>query len=126
MPSVSYPSDPQQIGPDRYLIADYNPNGEGRILEFNRAGQVLWRYDVLAGDGMFERPSLVERLPDGLLMLNDDYNDRIVVIDPATDSVVWQYGLTATPGTATGMLAIPDGFDILLANGTTPTHPQTG
>ncbi|MHB8497914.1 MAG: outer membrane protein assembly factor BamB family protein [Acidimicrobiales bacterium] len=126
LPSVNYPSDPQQLGPDLYLLADYNPNGEGRILEFNRAGQILWRYDVTAGDGMLRRPSLAERLPNGLIMLNDDYNDRVVVIDPKTNSIVWQYGLTATAGTAPGMLKIPDGFDILLANGTTPTHPQTG
>jgi hypothetical protein len=25
-----------------------------------------------------------------------------------------------------GLLSIPDGFDLLLPNGTTPTHPQTG
>lgn len=126
MPSVNYPSDPQQLGPDLYLMADYNPPGEGRILEFNQAGQILWRYDVKAGDGMLKRPSLAERLPNGLIMLNDDYNDRIVVIDPATNSIVWQYGLTAKGGTAPGMLSIPDGFDNLLPNGTTPTHPQTG
>ena len=32
---ISYPSDPQQLGPDRYLIADYASRGQ--ILEFNRA-----------------------------------------------------------------------------------------
>ena len=29
-------------------------------------------------------------------------------------------------GTAPGLVSIPDGFDNLLANGTTPTHPFTG
>ncbi len=59
-------------------------------------------------------------------MVNDDYRDRMVVIDPTTNSIVWQYGITDVPGTAAGLLSIPDGFDNLLANGTTPTHPQTG
>lgn len=126
MKSVNYPSDPQQLGPDRYLMTDYDPPAEGRILEFNRAGKILWRYDATSGDGRLDRPSLAERLPNGLIMVNDDYNDRVVAIDPRTNSIVWQYGLTHTPGTAPGMLSIPDGFDNLLPNGTTPTHPQTG
>ncbi len=29
-PSVNYPSDPQQIGTDRYLMTDYDPPAEGR------------------------------------------------------------------------------------------------
>lgn len=126
MKSVNYPSDPQQLGPDRYLMTDYDPPAEGRILEFNRAGQILWRYDATSGDGRLDQPSLAERLPNGLIMVNDDYNDRVIAIDPRTNSIVWQYGLTHTPGTAPGMLSVPDGFDLLLANGTTPTHPQTG
>jgi hypothetical protein len=69
---------------------------------------------------------LAERLPNGLIMVNDDYRDRVVVIDPVTNSIVWQYGLTDTPGTLPGLLSIPDGFDLLAANGSTPTHPQTG
>ena len=48
------------------------------------------------------------------------------MIDPATRRIVWQYGHTDRAGRATGMLDTPDGFDLLLAGGTTPTHPQTG
>ncbi len=125
-PSVNYPSDPQQLGPDLYLMADYDPPAEGRILEFNRAGQVGWKYDALAGDPALKMPSLAERLPNGLIMVNDDYRDRVVVIDPKTYQIVWQYGLTDVQGTAPGLIAIPDGFDNLLPNGTTPTHPVTG
>ena len=33
---------------------------------------------------MLKKPSLAERLPNGLIMLNDDYRDRVVVIDPGT------------------------------------------
>jgi hypothetical protein len=81
---------------------------------------------VSAGDAALKKPSLAERLPNGLIMVNDDYRNRVVVIDPATDSIVWQYGITDATGTVPGMLAIPDGFDNLLADGTTPTHPVTG
>ena len=126
VPGVAYPSDPQQLGPDRYLMTDYNPAAEGRILEFARSGQVVWRYDVATGDGMLRKPSLAERLPDGLVMVNDDYRDRLVVIDPTTNMIVWQYGITDVPGTAPGLLSIPDGFDLLEPGGVTPTHRATG
>ena len=125
-PTVNYPSDPQQLGADLYLMTDYNPPGEGRILEFTREGQVGWRYDAPAGDPALKKPSLAERLPNGLIMVNDDYRDRMVAIDPTTLQIVWQYGLTDVSGTAPGLISIPDGFDDLLANGTTPTHPDTG
>ena len=126
IPTVNYPSDPQQVGPDLYLMTDYDPPAEGRALEFTRSGKVTWLYEAPSGDAMLKKPSLAERLPNGLIMLNDDYRDRVVVIDPATQSIVWQYGLTDVPGTAPGLVSIPDGFDNLLANGTTPTHPVTG
>ena len=126
LPTVNYPSDPQQIGQDLYLLCDYNPPAEGKILTVHRSGAIVWTYDVPAGDGMLRKPSLAERLPNGLIMANDDYRNRVVVIDPNYDTIVWQYGLTDTGGTANGLLSIPDGFDLLLPNGTTPTHPQTG
>jgi hypothetical protein len=126
MTSVDYPSDPQQLGSNLYLMTDYDPPAEGRVLEFNRQGDISWRYDATSGDAMLKKPSLAERLPNGLIMVNDDYRDRVVVIDPVTNSIVWQYGLTDTPGTLPGLLSIPDGFDLLAANGSTPTHPQTG
>ncbi len=126
IPSVNYPSDPQQVGPNLYLMTDYDPPAEGRALEFTRSGQVTWLYDAPSGDAMLKKPSLAERLPNGLIMLNDDYRDRVVVIDPGTHAIVWQYGLTDVPGTSPGLVSIPDGFDNLLGNGITPTHPVTG
>ena len=38
LPTVNYPSDPQQIGKDLYLLADYDPPAEGRILTVRRSG----------------------------------------------------------------------------------------
>jgi hypothetical protein len=121
---ISYPSDPQQLGPDRYLIADYA--APGQILEFNRAGHILYRYRVAHGPGMLDHPSLTELLPSGVFMANDDYHNRVVAIDPVTRALVWQYGITARGGTGPGRLRVPDGFDLLLRDGTTPTHRVTG
>ncbi len=121
---IEYPSDPQQLGPDRYLVADYTK--PGGIYEFNRAGKILWSYSPTSGNGMLNHPSLAERLPNGLIATNDDYRDRVVILDPKTKKIVWQYGITGEPGTGADHLHIPDGFDLLAPNGTTPTHPFTG
>jgi len=122
--AIGYPSDPQPIGPDNYLVANYET--PGGFIEFNRAGQILYRYAPSSGPDELNRPSLVELLPSGVLMSNDDYNDRMVAVDPATGALVWQYGRTGVPGTAPGLLDIPDGFDLLGPHGTFPTHPTTG
>ncbi|HVA59625.1 MAG TPA: hypothetical protein VNG13_03685 [Mycobacteriales bacterium] len=122
---IAYPSDPQQIGPDRYLIADYAK--PGAILEFNREGQILWTYRPVAGHGMLNHPSLAEMLPGGFIAANDDYRDRVVIIDPRTMTIVWQYGIDDHPGAGPGLLHTPDGFDLLAPdNRTAPTHPWTG
>ena len=44
---IGYPSDPQQIGPNIYLVADYED--PGAIIEFNRQGRVLYRYQPTSG-----------------------------------------------------------------------------
>jgi hypothetical protein len=117
---LAYPSDPQQIGPDLYLVADYaRPGG---IVEFTREGQIVWSYRPNSVAGMLDHPSLAELLPNGLIGVNDDYRHRVALIDPATSTIVWQYGETDHPGTVDGLLNTPDGFDLLLPDGTTPQH----
>jgi N-acetylneuraminic acid mutarotase len=121
---IEYPSDPQQLGPDRYLAADYSD--PGGLYEFNRTGKILWSYHPSSGQGMLNHPSLAERLPNGLICVNDDYRHRMVIVDPHTRKIVWQYGHTDSPGRGHGYLNTPDGFDLLGPEGTTPTHPYTG
>ena len=121
---VGYPSDPQQVGSDTYLLADYS--SPGQVVEFDRHGKILYRYDQASGPGKLNQPSLAELLPSGVIMANDDHNDRMVAIGPSTGALVWQYGITGKPGTGPGELNIPDGFDLLLPDGSTPTHPATG
>ena len=121
---VGYPSDPQQLGPDLYLLSDYSH--PGGFIEFTREGMVTYRYQPAAGQGEMNQPSLTEMLPSGVFMTNDDYRDRMVAIDPVTQALVWQYGVTDNPGTAPGYLNTPDGFDLLMDNKTLPLHPLTG
>jgi outer membrane protein assembly factor BamB len=121
---IAYPSDPQQLGPDLYLVSDYTR--PGGILEFNREGKILWTYRPASGEGMLDHPSLAERFPNGLIAVNDDYRHRVIMIDPSTNAIVWQYGQTDQAGTGFDQLNTPDGFDLLLPDNTTPAHPSTG
>jgi outer membrane protein assembly factor BamB len=121
---IGYPSDPQQMGPDLYIVSDYSH--PGGFVEFTREGKIVYRYQVSSGLGEMNQPSLTEVLPSGVYMANDDYRNRMVAVDPSTQAIVWQYGVADQPGTAPGLLNIPDGFDLLMGNGTTPTHTATG
>lgn len=75
---------------------------------------------------MLNHPSLAERLPNGFIAVSDDYRHRIVIINPVTQAIVWQYGQTDHLGSGAGLLNTPDGFDVLAPGGTTPTHTATG
>jgi hypothetical protein len=78
-------------------------------------GDVLWRYGPRSGEAALNHPSLAVELPNGDIAVNDDYRDRVVVIDPHTQTIVWQYGHTDQPGTAPGYLNTPDGMDFIPA-----------
>ena len=51
-------------------------------------------------------------MPNGDILANDDYNHRVIVIDPRHNRIVWQYGHTHIPGRGPGYLSKPDGVDL--------------
>ena len=51
-------------------------------------------------------------LPDGYVIVSDAGNDRIVVIDPLTNRIVWQYGHQGVAGSRPGYLDQPVGIDL--------------
>jgi outer membrane protein assembly factor BamB len=108
-PGVAYPSDTNEVRPGLYLTADYSDPGQ--VEEFNTSGQLVWRYRPTGGAAM-NQPSLALPMPNGDILCNDDFNDRVIVIDPRTDKVVWQYGHKGVTGTAPGYLNDPDGVDL--------------
>ena len=106
---IHYPSDTNEVRPGVYITVDYwHP---GVMEEFDKTGKVLWFYKPRGATELF-RPSLAEGLPNGDVIATDDYNDRVIVVDPRTDKVVWQYGHRGKPGTAPGFLNKPDGLDL--------------
>jgi hypothetical protein len=115
---VAYPSDPQLTLGGNILLADYSSPG-GVVIIDRHSGRLLWRYKARDAAAQLDHPSLAAMLPNGKIIVVDDYNDRIVVIDPATQRIVWHYGHRGIGGTAQGYLHIPDGFDFVpvTANG---------
>jgi DNA-binding beta-propeller fold protein YncE len=116
-PGVAYPSDTNEVYPGRYLTADYSTPGQ--VVEFNAQGRPLWRF------GGLNSPSLALPLPNGDILVNDDFNDRVIVIDPVTNRIVWQYGHTGVPGSAPGYLHDPDGVDLTPPDSLLITHAVT-
>ncbi|HET9115671.1 MAG TPA: hypothetical protein VFN33_06215 [Gaiellaceae bacterium] len=110
-PGVDYPSDSNEVRPGLYVTVGWQSPG---ILEtFDRNGRLDWRYRPRPGDPQLDQPSLAEPLPNGDFLVTDDFNDRVIVIDPHTNRIVWQYGHTGVPGTAPGYLSRPDGLDLV-------------
>jgi outer membrane protein assembly factor BamB len=109
-PGVYYPSDSNEVRPGLYVTVGWQSPG---ILEtFDRRGHLRWRYTPRAGAPQLDHPSLAEPLPNGDFLVNDDFNDRVIVVDPHTNRVVWQYGHTGIAGSAPGYLSRPDGVDL--------------
>ncbi len=108
---VRYPSDAQLDPNGNVLVVDYsNP---GAILRVTPTGKVLWRYGPRTGAGRLDHPSLAILLADGTVALNDDFRHRVIVVDPSTNRIVWQYGRTDVSGRTAGDLREPDGIDVV-------------
>lgn len=110
---VPYPSDAQLLPDGQVLVASFST--PGRIVIVNRSGAVTWSFGDASGPNRLAKPSLAVRWPNGLIAANDDYNHRVIVIDPRTKRIVWQYGHTGIAGRAAGYLSKPDGLDLLPA-----------
>ena len=109
-PGVSYPSDTNQVSKDVYLTVDFK--SPGQIVEFNAKGKALWRYKP-TGSAALDHPSLAHALPNGDVIATDDANHRVIVVDPKTNKIVWQYGHKGIPGKDAGYISNPDGLDFL-------------
>jgi outer membrane protein assembly factor BamB len=110
---VPYPSDAQLLPDGRVLVASFAI--PGRIVIVDRSGAVTWSFGSDSGPNRLAKPSLAVRWPNGLIAANDDYNHRVIVIDPKTKRIVWQYGHTGVAGSRPGYLNKPDGIDLLPA-----------
>ena len=110
---VSYPSDAQLLPNGRILLSSFT--APGKIVEMTRSGQVTWSFGDTSGPNMLNKPSLAVRWPNGMIAANDDYGQRVIVINPRTKKIVWQYGHTGVASSDPGYLSKPDGLMLLPA-----------
>ena len=110
---VSYPSDAQLLPNGRILVSSFTV--PGKIVEMTTSGTVTWSFGDSSGPNFLNKPSLAVRWPNGMIAANDDYGHRVIVIDPRTKQIVWQYGHTGIASSAPGYLSKPDGLDLLPA-----------
>ena len=120
VPGVSAMYQSAEIGRDRFVTVDHV--FPGQVLTFDHTGKVLWRY-APTGDRALNKPSLAIPLPNGDFMVSDKANNRVIVVDPLTDAVVWQYGHTKVAGSTPGFLNNPTGMDLYPPNAVAARMP---
>jgi outer membrane protein assembly factor BamB len=108
---TNYPSDAQLMPDGNVLVASYT--SPGRVDIITPRGHIVWTYEATGGAQELNHPSLAVPLPNGMIALNDDFNQRVVVIDRRTKRIVWQYGHDGVVGSGPGYLSNPDGIELL-------------
>jgi hypothetical protein len=97
--------------------ANETPNGDyiatnyahpGAVVEFDSSGNVVASYGPKSGSGELNFPTLAVALSNGNWLISDARNDRVIVVDPSSDQIVWQYGHTGRAGAGNGFLHTPD------------------
>ena len=122
VPTVAYITDPNEISQDRYLTVDYS--APGQVVTFDRTGKVLWRY-APTGELALNKPSQAMPLPNGNYMVCDRGNHRLIIVDPQSKAVLWQFGKTGVAGRGPGLLNFPTGMDFLPPDSFLSKHGAT-
>jgi outer membrane protein assembly factor BamB len=118
---TNYPSDAQLLPGGNVLVASFT--SPGRVDVLTPRGRIVWTYEFPSGPRALDHPSLATAGPNGTIILNDDFNHRVLVIDRATKRIVWQYGHDGRPGSRPGYLSNPDGLQLLPDPGALSSAP---
>jgi DNA-binding beta-propeller fold protein YncE len=100
---AAYPSDAMADPDGSVLLTDYSTLGA--VLRVAADGTVIWRY-APRGAARLNHPSIAIPLASNRVAICDDFNNRILVVDPTTSAVVWQWS-----GSSADPLVRPDGLD---------------
>jgi outer membrane protein assembly factor BamB len=99
---VRYPSDAMQISDGSVLLTDYSL--PGAVVRLSNTGKTLWYYRP-SGAAELNHTSIAIPLASNRVAICDDFHSRIVVVDPATNQVIWTF-----TGSGSSRLFYPDGI----------------
>jgi PQQ-like domain len=100
---AAYPSDAMALPDGSVLLTDYS--SLGAVMRIAANGIVLWRY-APRGVGQLNHPSIAIPLAQNRVAICDDFGNRIIIVDPTTSRVVWEWS-----GNVAYRLVRPDGLD---------------
>ena len=83
------------------------------VDEMDLSGHVAWSTQLPNVSYIYESNEIS---PNGDFLVVDKANHRIIVVDPRTNYVVWQYGHTHVAGSGSGYLNNPTGLDVYPPN----------
>ncbi len=95
------------IAPDGNLIVT-DAQGQ-RVVKIDREKKnIIWSYGKREqpghAPGFLHAPDKAFQIKDGGILINDGNNRRVIIVDPKTNEVVWQFGKTGAMGTGEGLL----------------------
>jgi DNA-binding beta-propeller fold protein YncE len=93
-----------------YLVTEAEGNW---VDEMDLSGHVAWSARLPNVSYIYESNEIS---PNGDVLVVDKANHRIIVVDPRTNYVVWQYGHTHVAGSGSGYLNNPTGLDVYPPN----------
>jgi len=121
VPRFKLPESVNETSSGDLIAVDHTHPGAVEI--FTTSGKVIWTYRKRRGAGELRDPAVAYELPDGDVIVSDEYHDRVIVIDRKTDMIVWQYGYTGVPGGGNGHLDVPVGLDFVAPDSLIDRYP---
>ncbi len=95
------------VAPDGNLMVT-DAQGQ-RVVKIDRkTKKILWEYGHRehpgCAPGYLHAPDIAFQLKDGNILINDGNNRRVIIINPETDEIIWQYGHNMAMGDKPGFL----------------------
>ncbi|HEV3191761.1 MAG TPA: hypothetical protein VGY54_14725, partial [Polyangiaceae bacterium] len=84
---------------------------DNRVVLVDEDGRIVWQYGQFgvtgAEDNQLNTPVQATYLPSQAVLITDQANSRIIEVSVKTKKIVWQYGMTGTPGMGPNQLNNP-------------------
>jgi outer membrane protein assembly factor BamB len=90
---------------------------DNRVILVDEDGRIVWQYGQFGvtgvEDNQLNTPVQATYLPSKSVLITDQGNSRIIEVSVETKKIVWQYGMTGTPGSGANQLNNPNAAELL-------------